>query len=102
MVKLNLADFAAKIQVSDDDIKKAFEQNLDAYKSEEKRGVKFVTFALTDEEKKLKGKDRVPALQQLSNSVQDFMQALQEKGAKFDDVAAKFKLPVTTCLHSRQ
>ena len=95
VVHFNIADFAAKIQVSDDDIKKAFEQNLNGYTSDEKRGIKFVAFSLTDEEKKLEGKERIAALTKLSASVNKFMEALQENGAKFDDVAAEAKLPVT-------
>jgi len=54
-----------------------------------------VAFALGDDEKKLTGKERIPALQKLTDSVQQFTEALQENGAKFDDVAAKLKVPVT-------
>lgn len=95
MIHFNLSDFSAKTQVSDDDIKKAFEQRLDGYKSDEKRSIKFATFALSDDEKKLTGKDKIAAMQKLANSVQDFIQALQADGAKFDDVVAKLKTPVT-------
>ena len=96
VIRFNIADFESKVQVPDDEIKKTFEQNLEGYKSDEKRAIKFAAFALSDAEQKLTGKDRIAALQKLANSVEAFMQALQEKGAAFDDVAAKLKVPVTT------
>jgi parvulin-like peptidyl-prolyl cis-trans isomerase-like protein len=49
---------------------------------------------LTDEEKKLGGKERIEALQKLSDRANDFTQALLEKDADFKRVAERFKLPV--------
>lgn len=95
VIHFKLADFTAKVQPTEEEIKKTFEDHIDGYHSDEKRGIKFVSFALSDADKKLQGKDRVNALQKLSTEVQDFTDALQP-GAKFDDVAAKFKLPVTS------
>lgn len=96
VIHFKLADFSAKVQPTEDEIKKAFEEHADGYHSKEKRSIKFVAFALSDADKKLEGKDRIAALQKLSGAVQDFTDALQAPGAKFDDAAAKFKLTVTT------
>jgi peptidyl-prolyl cis-trans isomerase D len=57
--------------------------------------VEFVRLALTDEQKKLKDKERIDALQKLANTVNDVSQALIDKG-EFHQVAAKFNLPVET------
>src|SRR5205807_2303830 len=61
---------------------------------DEKRKVEYVSLALTDEEKKLTGKERIEALQKLSDRATDFTQALLEKGADFSHAAEKLKLPV--------
>ena len=60
-----------------------------------KRKVEFVRLTLTDEQKKLKDKERIDALQKLADRANDVSQALlNEKGADFHQVAAKFQLPV--------
>jgi len=56
--------------------------------------VEFVRLALSEEQKKLKDKERIDALQKLADRANDFGQALLEKGADFHQVAAKFQLPV--------
>src|SRR6185312_11756911 len=63
-------------------------------KTDEKRKVEFVAFSLSDEEKKLTGKEKVDALQKQANRANDFVQAMLEKGAKLPEVAAKFSVPV--------
>jgi peptidyl-prolyl cis-trans isomerase D len=95
VIRFNLTDFAAGIQVTEDDIKKTYEQQKAGYQSGEKRAIKLVTFSLSDADKALTGKERTEALQKLSNRANDFTQAMLEKNAKFDDVAAKFQVPVT-------
>ncbi len=95
VLRLKLADLAATVQVSDDDVKKAYEQRKDSLKSDEIRKVKFVTLTLSDAEKAHKGKERIEALQNLANKANDFTQAMLEKSAGFDQVAAKFSLPVS-------
>ena len=96
VIRFNTADFLAGVQVSDEDAKKAFEARKNAFKSDEKRSVSYVTFSLTDAEKQLKGKERIDALQKLANRAAEFSQAVLEKGAMFSAVAAKFNAPVAT------
>ncbi len=95
VIHFNTQDLSANVKVSDDDIKNAFEQHLEAYQSAEKRGMKYVSFTLTEDEKKLQGKERIEVLQKLSDSAQNFAQAMLEKGADFDAIAAKSNLKVT-------
>jgi len=94
VVRLKNEDFEKDLKISDEDTSKYYEAHKAEFKSEEKRRVEFVTFALTDAEKKLTGKDRVDALQKVANHANDFGQALLEKDAKFEDVASKFQTPV--------
>src|SRR6266567_6196963 len=94
LIRLRPADFAKEITIGDDDVRKYYEAHKAELKSDEKRKVEFVRLALTDDQKKLTGKERVEALQKLSDRANDFTQALLEKGAAFKQVAAKFQLPM--------
>lgn len=96
VVRVNSDDLAKDIQVTDEDIAKYYEANKAELKSEEKRKVSFVSFGLSEEQKKLTGKERVEVLQKLADKASDFNQALLEKGAEFEAVAAKFQLPIQT------
>jgi peptidyl-prolyl cis-trans isomerase D len=94
VIRFQAADFSKDITVSDEDVQKHYDAHKAELKSEEKRKVEFVSLALTDEEKKLTGKERIEALQKLSDRATDFTQALLEKGADFKQTAEKFHLPV--------
>jgi peptidyl-prolyl cis-trans isomerase D len=94
VVRFQSADFGKDITVSDEDIKKHYDAHKAELKTDEKRKVEYVSLALTDEEKKLTGKERIEALQKLSDRATDFTQTLLEKGADFKQAAAKFQLPV--------
>jgi peptidyl-prolyl cis-trans isomerase D len=94
IIRFQVADFGKDIQVSDEDVQKHYDAHKAELKTDEKRKVEFVSLALTDEEKKLTGKERIEALQKLSDRATDFTQALLEKGADFKQSAEKFQLPV--------
>lgn len=96
VLRLKLSDIAAAVKVSDDEVKKAYEQRKDSLRSDEIRKVKFVKLAISDAEKSPASKERIAALQNLANKANDFTQAMLEKDASFDKVAARFSLPVTT------
>ncbi|MDQ2659661.1 MAG: peptidyl-prolyl cis-trans isomerase [Verrucomicrobiota bacterium] len=96
VVRLRSEDLSKEITISDDDVAKYFEAHKAELNTEEKRKVNLVSFALSDEQKKLVGKERVEVLQKLADKANDFNQALLEKGAQFDQAAAKFQLPVQT------
>ena len=91
IIRFSTATLAAGIAVSDDDVKNFFEQSKAGLNTEEKRRVKYAALTLTDAEKKLTGKERIEALQKLANTANEFTQAMLEKDAKFDEVAAKFQ-----------
>src|SRR6478672_373576 len=94
VIRFQSADLGKDITVSDEEIKKHYDAHKAELKTDEKRKVEFVSLALTDEEKKLTGKERIDALQKLSDRATDFTQALLDKGADFKQAAAKFQLPV--------
>jgi hypothetical protein len=96
IVHIKTADLMKDIKVTDDDIKKYYESHKSELKTDPKRKVEFVRLALTEDQKKLKDRERVDALQKLSDRANDVSQALLEKGADFHQVAAKFNLPVET------
>jgi hypothetical protein len=96
VVRLPSAQVAKDIKISDEDVKKYFDAHKDEFKTEEQRKVDFVELALTEEQRKLKGKERIDALQKLADRANDVSQALLEKGADFGKVAARFQLPMHT------
>jgi len=96
VARFKTSDFANEVKISDDEIAKYYETAKETLKSDEKRKVQFVAITLSDAEKKLTGKERVDALQKLSDKANDVAQALTEKGADFSAVASKFQLPVKT------
>lgn len=95
-IRIRGSDFAKEIKISDDDIKKYFDSHQNEFKTDEKRKVDFVSLTLSDEQKKLQGKERVDALQKLADRANDVAQALGEKGANFQQIATKFQLPIKT------
>src|SRR6058998_3918443 len=93
VIRFHSADFDKEITVKDEDVQKYYDAHKTELKSEEKRKVEFVQLGLTEEQKKLTGKERIDPLQKLSDRATDFTQALLE-GADFQQVAGKFQLPV--------
>src|SRR5205085_5062962 len=94
VIRFRSADFENDITIKDEDVQKYYDAHKSELKTDEKRKVEFVQLALTDEQKKLKGKERIDALQKLSDRATDFTQALLEKGADFKQTADKLQLPL--------
>jgi hypothetical protein len=95
VVRFRNEDFQKDVKITDEDIAKYFEAHKAELNTEEKRKVEFVAFTLNEAEKKLAGKEKVEALQKVANLANDFVQGTLEKGTKFADLAAKFKVPVS-------
>ena len=94
MVRFRDEDFQKDVKLTDEEVAKYYEAHKAEFKTDEKRRVEFVTFALNDAEKKLTGKEKVDALQKQANRANDFAQAMLEKNSKFAEVAAKSNQPV--------
>jgi hypothetical protein len=94
VVRFDLAEFLKAQQPTEEDAKKAYEERKATLKTDELRKVKFAAFTVPPAEKPLAGKERVDAFEKLSEQAQAFMVAMTEKGAKFEDVAAKLGVKV--------
>ena len=95
VVRLNTNDVEKSIAVSDDEARKVYDQQKDAYRSDEQRKVSIASFELTDAQKALKGKERTDALQKLGNDAWTFAQAVVDKGADFAGQAKKYGAQLT-------
>jgi len=89
VVRFSFDDFLKTQEVSEEDTKKAYEERKSTLKTEELRKVKYVGFTVENAEKPLVGKERVDAFVKLSDKAQEFMVAMAEPRAKFEEVAAK-------------
>jgi hypothetical protein len=94
VIRFRSTDFDKDIKINDEDIQKYYDAHKAELKTGEKRKVEFVQLTLSEEEKKLAGKERIEALQKLADRATDFTQALLEKSADFKQAAAKSQLPV--------
>jgi SurA-like N-terminal domain/PPIC-type PPIASE domain len=94
IIRFRSGDFGKDIKINDEDIQKYYDAHKGELKTDEKRKVEFVQLTLSEEEKKLSGKERIEALQKLADRATDLAQALLEKGADFKQAAAKFQFPV--------
>ena len=94
VIRFRSADFDKDIKINDEDVQKYYEAHKSELKAGEKRKVEFVELTMTEEEKKLTGKERIEALQKLADRATDFTQALLQKDADFKQAAAKSQLPV--------
>lgn len=95
VVRLRDEDFQKDVNITEEEIAQHYEAKKAELKSEEKRRVEFVTFGLTEAEKKLEGKERVEALQKKADRANEFVEAALEKGASFGEVALKFQVPLS-------
>ncbi len=99
-VAFKAEDFRATQKVTEDEIKKRYEERKELLKSPEKRKVRFAAFVLppepeakpedakkTDEQKEAAEKKKTEALQKLADAAYDFSMALQKGTAKFDEGA---------------
>src|SRR5947209_1028160 len=94
VIRFRATDFDKDIKISDDDIQKYYDAHKAELKTDEKRKVEFVQLTLSEEEKKLAGKERIEGLQKLADRATDFTEALLEKGADFKEAPAKSHSPL--------
>jgi parvulin-like peptidyl-prolyl isomerase len=89
VIRLKIDDFLAAVKVSDEDLKKLYDERKIGLKTDELRKVKVAAFVLPATDKSLQGSARAEALQKLEKAAENFSIAMTDKGAKFDEVAAK-------------
>jgi len=91
VVRFKFDEFKAAAEAKEEDVKKLFEERKATLKAPEKRKVKYVAFTLEKQEKPLSGKERAAAMEKLLEQSQEFAQAMTEKNADFNAVAATFQ-----------
>jgi peptidyl-prolyl cis-trans isomerase D len=86
-VALKKADFLGAAVVSDEELKKRYDEQKDQLKTDEFRKVRYAAFLVppADPEKPLSDIERTKLLQNCVNAAYDFSQAILKKGKKFDD-----------------
>ena len=94
VIRLKIDDFLASVKVSDDDLKKLYEERKIGLKTDELRKVKYVAFILPTTDKPMEGPARAQELQKLEKAAEDFTVSMTEKDANFDAVAAKAGMKV--------
>jgi len=87
VIKFKKADFESVIRVSDDEVKKYYDQHKETILSPEKRKIQVVSFLLNDEQKKLSEEQKVAAKKTLAEQADAFAQAALQHPAAFDQLA---------------
>jgi hypothetical protein len=87
VIKFKTTDFESMTQVSDDEVKKYYDQHKEAILSPEKRKIQVVSFRLNDEQKKLPEEQKVAAKKPLAEQADAFAQAALQHPAAFDQLA---------------
>ena len=94
IIQFKKADFESSIQVSDDEIKKYYDQHKDVLQSPEKRQIELVSFLLNDDQKKLPEAEQVAAKKPLAERADSFAQTVLQNPTTFDQVAKEKGLQV--------
>lgn len=96
VIRFSTAEVAKDVSVSDEEVAKLFEERKEDLRAPEKRSVRYVAFVLAPQERDLKDKDRVQALQKLATATGEAAQALGDGGKTLAEVAASAGLEVGT------
>jgi hypothetical protein len=94
IIRFKRADFEPSIQVSDDQIRKYYDQHKDTLQSPEKRKIQLVSFLLNDDQKKLPEAQQVAAKKSLAEQADSFAQTVMQNPASFDQAAQERGLRV--------
>jgi len=71
---------AKDIEVSDEEVRRLYDERKQSLQTPERRSVRYVSFVLSEEDAKKKGKERVAALQKIAAETNAFAQALADSG----------------------
>jgi peptidyl-prolyl cis-trans isomerase D len=87
LLRFKRADFEPSVQVSDEEIRKYYDQHKDVLQSPEKRKIELVSFLLSDEQAKLPEAEQVTAKKPLAGQADSFAQTVLQNPAAFDKAA---------------
>jgi peptidyl-prolyl cis-trans isomerase D len=85
VIRFNRTDFEAP--VSDDEVKKYYDEHKTAFQSPELRKISYAPFLLTDDQKKLPGDQLVAPKKGLAEQANAFFEAVAQNPDSFDEVA---------------
>ena len=94
IIRFKSADFESSIQLSDDEIRKYYDQRKGTFQSPERRKVELVSFLLNDNQKKLPEAEQVTAKKPLAEQADSFAQTVMQNPATFDQAAQEKGLQV--------
>jgi nitrogen regulatory protein PII-like uncharacterized protein len=87
VIRFKRADFESSVQISDDEIKKYYDEHKNAFQSQEKRQISLASFLLTDEQKKSPEDQQLTAKKALAEQSNAFAEAILQNPDAFDKVA---------------
>jgi peptidyl-prolyl cis-trans isomerase D len=92
IIRFKRADFEPS--VSDEEIKKYYDEHKNAFQSPEKRKISFASFLLTDDQKKLPGDQQAAPKKALAEQANAFFDAVSQNPDTFEEVAKSKGVPV--------
>ncbi|MFM8683192.1 MAG: peptidyl-prolyl cis-trans isomerase, partial [Chthoniobacterales bacterium] len=75
---------AKDVTVSDEELRRVYDERKQSLQSPETRSVRYVAFMLSDKDAEKKSKERIAALQKIASETNDFAQALADSGRKME------------------
>ncbi len=87
LVRLPRAEFEKSVEVSDQDIKKYYDEHKDQLKSPEQRQVEMAAFTLSEDQKKLDETKKNAALKTLAQQAETFVQPVLDHPGQFEQIA---------------
>ncbi|HEY0789496.1 MAG TPA: peptidyl-prolyl cis-trans isomerase [Chthoniobacterales bacterium] len=94
VIPFKRVDFEKGIQISDDEIKKYYDEQKERLQTPEKRKLTVASFTLKEDQRQLTGEKRNQALKPLAEQAEAFMQPVLDKPAEFENVAAQKGVPL--------
>jgi peptidyl-prolyl cis-trans isomerase D len=84
VIRFKKADFESSIKITDEDVRKYYDQHKDTILSPEKRKIQVVSFLLNDEQKKLPEEQKLAAKKPLAEQADALAQAALQNPAAFE------------------
>jgi len=75
---------AKDVTVSDDELRRVYDERKQSLQSPETRAVRYVAFTLPEKDAEKKGKERITALQAIAAETNEFAQALADSGRNME------------------
>jgi len=85
VVEFDPAALAKEVGVSDEELRRAYDERKQSLQSPEMRSLRYVAFTLSEEDAEKKGKERIAALQKVASDTTDFAEALADSGRGMEE-----------------